>query len=104
MDAQDAQDNQDGTLLHEKPAPAMIVCGFADAQITSLPFPEKILCILCIHVDQNLFRASIKPLAAEFCKRFWCSFVSIRGSSFPFVDIFVKGLHGELILAEAIIL
>ena len=32
MDAQDAQDNQDGTLLHEKPASAMIVCGFADAQ------------------------------------------------------------------------
>ena len=32
MDAQDAQDNQDGTLLHEKPAPAMIVCEFADAQ------------------------------------------------------------------------
>ena len=32
MDAQDAQDNQDGTPLHEKPATAMIVCGFADAQ------------------------------------------------------------------------
>ena len=32
MDAQDAQDIQDGTLLHEKPAPAMIVCGFAEAQ------------------------------------------------------------------------
>ena len=32
MDAQDAQDNQDGTLLHEKPAPAMIVCGIADTQ------------------------------------------------------------------------
>ena len=32
MDAQDAQDNQDGMLLHEKPAPAMIVCGSADAQ------------------------------------------------------------------------
>ena len=32
MDAQDNQDNQDGTLLHEKPAPAMIVCGFAEAQ------------------------------------------------------------------------
>ena len=32
MDAQDAQDNQDGTLLHEKPAPAMIVCRFAEAQ------------------------------------------------------------------------
>ena len=25
-------DIQDGTLLHEKPAPAMIVCGFAEAQ------------------------------------------------------------------------
>ena len=32
MDAQDAQDNQDGTLLHEKPAPAMIVCGIVDTQ------------------------------------------------------------------------
>ena len=32
MDAQDAQDNQDGTLLHEKPAPAMIVGGIADTQ------------------------------------------------------------------------
>ena len=32
MDAQDAQDIQDGTLLHEKPAPAMIVCAFAEAQ------------------------------------------------------------------------
>ncbi len=32
MDAQDAQDNQYGTLLHEKPVPAMIVSGFADAQ------------------------------------------------------------------------
>ena len=32
MDAQDAQDNLDGTLLHKKPAPAMIVCGIADTQ------------------------------------------------------------------------
>ena len=32
MDAQDAQDNQDGTLLHEKLTPAMIRFGFADAQ------------------------------------------------------------------------
>ena len=32
MDAQDAQDNQYGTLLHEKPAPAMMRGGFADAQ------------------------------------------------------------------------
>ena len=32
MDAQDAQDNQDGKLLHAKLTPAMIACGFADAQ------------------------------------------------------------------------
>ena len=30
MDAQDAQDNQDTTLLHKRPTPAMIACGFAD--------------------------------------------------------------------------
>ena len=32
IDAQDAQDKQDGTLLHEKLTSAMIACGFADAQ------------------------------------------------------------------------
>ena len=32
MDAQDAQDNQDETLLHKKLTPAMIRCGIADAQ------------------------------------------------------------------------
>ena len=32
MDAQDAQDNQDGTQQHERLTPAMIVCGFADVQ------------------------------------------------------------------------
>ncbi|MDE2756047.1 MAG: hypothetical protein OXI92_05805, partial [Acidobacteriota bacterium] len=32
MDAQDAQDIQDGRLLHERLTPAMIVCGFADCQ------------------------------------------------------------------------
>ena len=32
MDAQDAQDNQDGTLLHEKLTAPMIRFGFADAQ------------------------------------------------------------------------
>lgn len=32
----DAQDNQDGTLLHEKQAPAMIARGFADAQDNEL--------------------------------------------------------------------
>ena len=69
MDAQDAQDNQNGTLLHEKLAPALIVCGFADAQDYKLVVSRKILCILCIHVNENLFRASIKPLPAEFCKR-----------------------------------
>ena len=30
MDAQDAQDIQDGTLQHERLTPAMIACGFAD--------------------------------------------------------------------------
>ena len=32
IDAQDAQDNQAGTLLHEKLTSAMIRFGFADAQ------------------------------------------------------------------------
>ena len=41
MDAQDAQDNQDGRLLHEKPAPALIVCGFADAQEYKLAVTGK---------------------------------------------------------------
>ena len=41
MDAQDAQDNLDGTLLHEKPAPAMIVCGFADGQDYKLAVSRK---------------------------------------------------------------
>ncbi len=27
-----AQDERDESFLHEKPAPAMIACGFADAQ------------------------------------------------------------------------
>ena len=35
MDAQDAQDNQDGTLLREKPAPAMIVADLQMLRITS---------------------------------------------------------------------
>ena len=30
MDRQDAQDNQDETLVHERLTPAMIACGFAD--------------------------------------------------------------------------
>ena len=32
IDAQDAQDERDESFLHQKPAPAMIACGFADAQ------------------------------------------------------------------------
>ena len=32
IDAQDAQDNQDGTLLHQRLTPAMIARGFVDAQ------------------------------------------------------------------------
>jgi len=29
MDAQDAQDNQDATMLHKRLTPAIIACGFA---------------------------------------------------------------------------
>ena len=32
IDAQDAQDKQDGTLLHGNLTSAMIACGIADAQ------------------------------------------------------------------------
>ena len=32
IDAQDAQENQDGRLLHERQTPAMIANGFADVQ------------------------------------------------------------------------
>jgi hypothetical protein len=32
MDRQDAQDNQDGTVLQERLNPAMIAGGFADVQ------------------------------------------------------------------------
>ena len=32
MDAQDAQDERDESLLQEKPAPAMIACEIADTQ------------------------------------------------------------------------
>ena len=32
MDRQDAQDKQDGTLLHRKLTPPMVRCGLVDAQ------------------------------------------------------------------------
>ncbi len=85
MDAQDAQDNQDGTLLHEKPAPAMIVCGLGDAQDDKLAVSRKILCILCIHVNQNLFPASMKSLPEEFCKRLRKHAFLTRGRPAQFV-------------------
>ena len=47
MDAQDTQDNQDATLLHEKPAPAMIRHGLADAQEFRTPDFQKQSCISC---------------------------------------------------------
>ena len=53
IDAQDARDNQDGTLLHEKPAPAMTRCGLADAQEYKLAVSLKILSILCIEVESR---------------------------------------------------
>ena len=46
----DAQDNQDGTLLHARLTPAMIVCGFADVQDCKAAVSRK---ILCIHVNKN---------------------------------------------------
>ena len=47
MDAQDAQDNRDGTLLHEKLAPAIIRYGFAGAQDFRTPAFQKESCISC---------------------------------------------------------
>ena len=55
IDAQDAQDNQDGRLLQETLTRAMIAPGGADLRMsgnTSQPSPEKILCILCIDVNR----------------------------------------------------
>ena len=52
MDAQDAQDNQDGAVLRGKLTPAMITRGFADVQDDQAAVSKKILCILCIHVNK----------------------------------------------------
>ena len=52
MDAQDAQDNQDGRPLHERPAPAMIARGFADVQDGKPAVSNK---ILCIHVKKTIY-------------------------------------------------
>ena len=41
MDAQDAQDNQDETLLHAELTPAMIRCGIADTQENKTTDPQK---------------------------------------------------------------
>ena len=59
IDAQDAQDNQDGRLLHERLTPAMIVCGFADVQDCKPAISTRILCILCIDVNQKSARARL---------------------------------------------
>ena len=52
IDAQDAQDSQEGRLLHERLTPAMIARGFADAKNYQPAVSRKILCILCIDVNQ----------------------------------------------------
>ena len=79
IDAQDAQDNQDGRLLQETLTRAMIACGFevglllhfdkrrleckrltrsnTDARDYKPAVSRKILCILCIHVNQKSTRA-----------------------------------------------
>ena len=60
MDTQDGQDNQDGTLLHGRLTPAMIVCGLADVQDCKPAISrKKILCILCIHVNQKSAHARL---------------------------------------------
>ena len=52
IDAQDAQDNQDGRLLQETLTRAMIACGFEDVREHKPAVSGKILCILCIDVNQ----------------------------------------------------
>ena len=53
MDAQDAQENQHGTLLHGRLTPAMIDYEYADVQNCKPAVSRKILCILCIHVNKT---------------------------------------------------
>ena len=49
----DAQDNQDGRLLQETLTRAMIACGFEDVREHKPAVSGKILCILCIDVNQK---------------------------------------------------
>ena len=53
----DAQDNQNRTLLSEKLTSAMIACGFVEVQECRPAFSGKILCILCIDVNQESTRS-----------------------------------------------
>ena len=54
IDAQDAQDNQYETLRHERLAPAMIASGLTDVEESKPALSrKKILCILCIDVNQE---------------------------------------------------
>ncbi len=48
----DAQDNEDGRLLHERLAPAMIACGFADVQ-DGKPAVSKKSCASCASMLVN---------------------------------------------------
>ena len=57
IDAQDAQDHQDGRLLQETLTRAMIVCGFEDVREHKPAVSGKILCILCIDGNQKSTRA-----------------------------------------------
>ena len=47
-----SQYRQDGTLLHERLIPAMITYELRVSENTSQPSPQKILCVLCIDVNQ----------------------------------------------------
>ena len=55
IDAQDTQDNQDRRLLQETRTRAMIVCGFEDVREHKPAVSGKILCILCIDVNQKIY-------------------------------------------------
>ena len=66
QDAQDAQDNQDGRLLQETLTRAMIACGFEDVREHKPAVSEKILCILCIHVNQKIYPClTMEPVSSH---------------------------------------
>ena len=54
IDAQDAQDNQDETLLHERLTRAMIARGFVDAQDDKPAVSGKKSCASCASMSTKI--------------------------------------------------